>query len=166
MATATELTINTAATAMDMANTIFGPGITVSSATFSGDAASSGIYSGALTAMPGVSPTDTGVILSTGSTTAFTNPGSFVGDTNTNTSTGAGSDVLGGINGDAQLNAVAGMDTFDGAILTATFTPDGDYLTMQFVFTSDEYPEYVPFNGTTAEQGFILPKGFVVKHKF
>ncbi len=143
MATATELTINTAATAMDMANTIFGPGITVSSATFSGDAASSGIYSGALTAMPGVSPTDTGVILSTGSTTAFTNPGSFVGDTNTNTLTGAGSDVLGGINGDAQLNAVAGMDTFDGAILTATFTPDGDYLTMQFVFTSDEYPEYV-----------------------
>jgi Ca2+-binding RTX toxin-like protein len=143
MAIATELNINTAATAMDMANAIFGPGITVSTASYSGDAASSGIYSGALTSMPGVSLTDTGVILSTGSTTVFTNPSSFVGDTNTNTSTGAGSDVLGGINGDAQLNAVAGMGTFDGAILTATFTPDGDYLTMQFVFTSEEYPEYV-----------------------
>ena len=64
MAIANELTINTAATALDMANAIFGSGVTVSSATYSGDALASGIYSGAQTTIPGISPTDSGVILS------------------------------------------------------------------------------------------------------
>ena len=35
------------------------------------------------------------------------------------------------------------MATFDGAILQADFIPDSDMLTMQFVFSSEEYPEYV-----------------------
>lgn len=140
MAIATELTINTAATALDMANAIFGPGVTVSSATYSGDPLASGIYSGALTTMPGVSPTDSGVILSTGRVTDFTNSS---GTTDTNIAAGTGVDLASGINGDAALNTVAGMATFDGSILTAVFTPDGDYLTMQFVFSSEEYPEYI-----------------------
>ena len=45
MATATELPINTSATALDMANEIFGSGMVVNSATYSGDVASSGTYS-------------------------------------------------------------------------------------------------------------------------
>ncbi len=140
MAVATELDINTAATAMDMANAIFGTGIQVVSATYTGDAVSSGIYSGATTTIPGISPTDTGVILSTGRVTDFTNSS---GTTNTNTSNGTTTDTTNGVNGDAQLNALAGTGTFDGAILQANFIPNGDYLTMQFVFSSEEYPEYV-----------------------
>ena len=68
MAIATELNINTTATAEQMFNTIFGDGVQLvgGTATFSGDAVQSGIYSGALTTIPGVSPSDTGVILSTG----------------------------------------------------------------------------------------------------
>ena len=139
MPTATELTINTAATAMDMANAIFGQGITVTAASFTGDPLSSGIYSGANATMPGVSPTDGGVILSTGKVTDFTNSS---GTSDTNTATNTSTDTA-GVDGDAQLNAVSGMATYDGAILQATFIPDGDYLTMQFVFTSEEYPEYV-----------------------
>ena len=38
MATASELTINTAATALDMANSMFGSGVTVVSATYTGAA--------------------------------------------------------------------------------------------------------------------------------
>ena len=142
MAIATELNINATASAMDMANAIFGSGITVSNATYSGDLASAGIYSGATATMPGISPTDTGVILSTGKVADFTNSS---GTTNTNVSNGTSTNTA-GIDGDAQLNTVAGMATFDGSILTATFTPDGDYLTMQFVFSSEEYPEYVNGN--------------------
>ena len=82
MPNATELTINTAASALDMANAIFGPGITVTGATFNGATVSSGIYSGANTTIPGISPSDSGVILSTGNVADFTNSS---GTTNTNT---------------------------------------------------------------------------------
>ena len=140
MPIATELNINTAVTALDMANAIFGSGVTVSSATFAGDPSAAGIYSGALATIPGISPTDSGVILSTGKVADFTNSS---GTTNTNTAAGTSTNLNAGIDGDAQMNAVAGMATFDGTILTATFTPDGDFLTMQFVFSSEEYPEYI-----------------------
>jgi len=65
MATATELAINTTATAMDMAQAIFGNGIQVVSATYTGAAVSSGIYNGATTTLDGVSPTNSGVNLYT-----------------------------------------------------------------------------------------------------
>ncbi|NEY88832.1 Hint domain-containing protein [Tabrizicola oligotrophica] len=140
MAIANELTINTTATALDMANAMFGSGIQVVSASYSGDALSSGIYSGAQSAIPGIVPGDSGVILSTGNVADFTNSS---GTTDTNLNAGATTDTAGGINGDSQLNAVAGMQTYDGSILSASFIPTGDMLTMQFVFTSEEYPEYV-----------------------
>lgn len=140
MATAQELTVNTSATAVDMANAMFGSGITVVGATYTGATNSSGIYSGANTTIPGISLTDSGVILSTGNVGDFTNSS---GTTNTNTATNKGTDVTGGIDGDSNLNAVAGATTYDGAILTADFIPDGDMITMSFVFSSEEYPEYV-----------------------
>ena len=143
MPIATELTINTAATALDMANAIFGPGITVTGASYTGSTVSSGIYSGATATIPGISPSDTGVILSTGNVADFTNSS---GTTNTNTVANRSTNTTGSVDGDAQLNAVAGMATFDGAILQASFIPDGDYLTMQFVFSSEEYPEYINSN--------------------
>ena len=62
MPTATELNINTSATADQMAQEIFGDGTTVVSASYSGDGASSGIYSGADTTVSGVAPADSGVI--------------------------------------------------------------------------------------------------------
>lgn len=140
MATAQELTVNTSASAVDMANAMFGSGITVVDATYTGATGSSGIYSGANTTIPGISLTDSGVILSTGKVGDFTNSS---GTTNTNTATNAGTDVTGGVDGDANLNTVAGASTYDGAILTADFIPDGDMITMSFVFSSEEYPEYV-----------------------
>ncbi len=143
MAIANELTINTAATALDMANAIFGNDITVTSASYNGSTVSSGVYSGALSTIAGISPTDGGVILSTGKVVDFTNSS---GTTNTNTQTGLSTDTTGGVDGDAQLNTVAGKTTFDGAILNANFIPDGDMITMQFVFSSEEYPEYVSSN--------------------
>ena len=139
MATATELAINSSATALDMANAIFGPGVTVVSASYTGDPLSAGTYSGATSTIPGISPTSTGVILSTGRAADFTNSN---GNSNTNTATNTSTDTS-GVNGDAQLNAIAGMATYDAAILNASFIPDGDTLTMQFVFSSEEYPEYV-----------------------
>ena len=142
MAIANELTVDTSASAMEMAQTIFGDGVQVVSATYSGDPNASGIYSDAQATIPGVTNSDSGVILSTGNVGTFTNSS---GTTDTNTAAGAGSDNA-GVDGDADLNGVSGQSTFDGAILEASFIPTGDWLTMQFVFTSEEYPEYVLLN--------------------
>ena len=74
MATASEININQSASAVDMAQAIFGDGVTVTGASYSGSSYSSGIYSGGDTITPGVTPGDTGVILSTGSVDYFTRP--------------------------------------------------------------------------------------------
>ncbi len=139
MATGAELTYNTSATAMQMANAIFGEGVTVVSATYTGDSRSSAIYSNGQLA-PGVVPSDTGVILSTGRVVDFTQSN---GDPNRNTNTTTDTS---GPNNNAWFNALAGANTFDAAFLDVTFVPTGNVMTMRFVFASEEYPEYINSN--------------------
>ncbi len=133
------LNYNTGASAMQMAQTIFGPGTTILSANYTGDARSSAIYSGADTISPGVAPADSGVILSTGRATDFT---SATGNTNTNVSPWTSTNTK-GPNGDPDFNALAGTQTYDASFLEVTFIPDGSQLTLDFVLASEEYPEWV-----------------------
>jgi hypothetical protein len=142
MPTATELNVNTSASALDMANTMFGDGVTVVSASYSGVSAASGTYTGGNATLGQISPGDEGVILSTGRATDFTN-GSGTSNTNTaaNTSTRWGDDD--DDPGDALLEGISGQSIFDAAVLEATFVPVGDTLTMQLVFSSEEYLEFV-----------------------
>ena len=136
MVAASELPIDTNATATQMAENIFGDGVTVTGATFYGDNDSSGIYSSGDTVSPGVTPGDTGVILSTGDADDFTNSnGQANQSTNTSTNTS-------GINNHGQFNDAAGARTYDAAVLDVDFIPTGDLMTMQFVFSSEEYPEF------------------------
>jgi hypothetical protein len=72
MATGSELGYNTGASALAMAQEIFGDGATVLSATYTGDNRSSAIFSGGDTISPDATPSDTGVILSTGRANNFT----------------------------------------------------------------------------------------------
>ena len=136
MVAASELPINTNASAIQMAESIFGDGTTVVSASYSGDNRSSGIYSNGDTVAPEVTPADTGVMLSTGRLTSFTNNRGLAnqsGSTSTDTN---------GINNDALFNALAGARTYDASILDVDFIPTGDTMSLQFVFSSEEYPEY------------------------
>lgn len=151
MVDAVELPIDTSATTFAMADNIFGDGVTITGASFSGYNASSGIYTDGDTFSPGVTPGDTGVILSTGNATDFTNPaGTSNGNGNgngngtpdqSNQSTQTSTNTS-GINNYSQLNAAAGTSTRDAAILDIDFTTTGDFMTMQFVFSSEEYPEF------------------------
>ncbi|WP_299145084.1 choice-of-anchor L domain-containing protein [uncultured Tateyamaria sp.] len=138
MPTATELPINTAATATDMATTIFGNGVQVNSATYTGDQLSSGTYSDGDAVSPEATPGDTGVILSTGYVTDFTNSD---GTTNTNQAAGTSTNTA-GVDGDADFEAIAPSSTFDASFLEVNFTPQGDFITIDFVLSSEEYPEY------------------------
>ncbi len=133
MATGAELTYQTNASALAMANTIFGNGATVVGATYTGDIRSSAVYSAGQRA-PGVVPGDTGVILSTGRVVDFTqsngDPNRF-GAVTTNTR---------GPNNDPQFNALAAANTYDAAILDVDFIPTQSVMTIRFVFSSEEYP--------------------------
>lgn len=136
MPIASELPIDTSATAMDMAEAMFGDGISIQSADYIGAAASSGIYTDGDANAPGVTPSDSGVILSTGHASDITNSS---GDVNTasNTSTAMGTA------GNSALSEIGGGTTYDAAIFEAEFIPTGSTLTMQFTFSSEEYLEYV-----------------------
>lgn len=136
MVAAAELNYNTNASATQMAQEIFGDGVTVVSASYSGDRDSSAIYSNGDSLAPGATPGDTGVILSTGDADDFTNS-SGSSNQNTNTSTNTS-----GVNNNSDFNAAAGTRTYDASYLDVTFIPDSNLMTMQFVFSSDEYPEY------------------------
>ncbi|MCB5199326.1 Hint domain-containing protein [Loktanella sp. TSTF-M6] len=142
MATASELSMNQNASAAQMAQTIFGDGVIVVGASYSGSSYSSATYSGGDSTSPGVVPGDTGVILSTGRASDFTNSqgwGNWSGDPNLSTNTSTNS---GGQNGNADFEAISGQRTFDASFLTVNFIPTGNVMSIKFVFASDEYPEY------------------------
>ncbi|MFC6636266.1 2,3,4,5-tetrahydropyridine-2,6-carboxylate N-succinyltransferase [Sulfitobacter sp. JBTF-M27] len=139
MVAASELPISTVregTTAIDMAEMIFGNGVTVTGATYYGDIDSAGTYSNGDAVAPGVAPGDTGIILSTGNAEDFTNSsGQSNQRTNTSTDT-SGTDYFG------QYNNAANARTYDAATLDVDFIPDSDTMTMQFIFSSEEYPEF------------------------
>ncbi len=136
------LTVDNSATATQMASEILGLGFSIDSAFFFGDANSSGTYSGGDTSNPGVLPSDTGVILSTGNTSDFANA------TGANNQSGSTSTNTGGVNGNAAFDAAAGSSTFDASYLVITFTPEPGQtsLNIEFRFYSEEYNEYVYSN--------------------
>ena len=142
MPIASDLTIDNTASADTLMQTIFGSGVTITAgtATVSGVDVQSGTYSGGDATFGALSPADTGVILSTGNATAFTNAGD---GTSTDTNTTAGTSTNHASLGDADLDAVTGQATQDAVVLEASFTTTGDFITMQFTFSSEEYLEYV-----------------------
>ena len=135
MVSATEIGYDKNASAIAMAETIFGNGTHVLSASYTGDNNASAIYTDGNQTL-GVTPSDTGVILSTGNVDKFTNSSGSANQSNstsTNTS---------GINSNSDFNTIAGANTYDASWLDVVFIPDGNLMTMTFVFASDEYPEY------------------------
>jgi hypothetical protein len=136
VATGAELGYQTNASALAMANTIFGPGVTVNSASYSGPANSSAIYTnGGLSA--GVTPSQTGVIMSTGNVRDFTQSS---GDPNRSTGTSTNTS---GFDNRSDFNTIAGTNTYDAVWMDVDFTPTGNTMTMSFVFSSEEYPEFI-----------------------
>ncbi|NBZ89190.1 choice-of-anchor L domain-containing protein [Stagnihabitans tardus] len=131
------LPITTHVLALQMAETMFGDGVKVVSASYEGDPKAAGIYDLGTKVSPGAVPSAQGVILSTGNATRFTNAS---GEANASAST---SGQMAGVNGDAGMNAIAGVATWDAAFLSAKFVPVGDTLTMRLVFASEEYLEWV-----------------------
>jgi hypothetical protein len=137
MVNATKLPVETNVSAMKMADAMFGSGIKIVNASYSGDPASAGIFTKGDTIAPEVTPSDTGVIMSTGKASDFTNSKGEANQTASRTTDTKG------VDGDKDLNDIAGGKTFDGSIFQSDFIPAGSTLTMQITFSSEEYLEYV-----------------------
>jgi hypothetical protein len=139
MATGAELLYTTNVNALTMANAIFGAGVTVTGASLnvSNSSTSAGLFANGHLA-PGVAPSASGVILSTGDLRAFTQSS---GDPNRVTDTST--DTSGTTDNNSLFNAIAGARTYDGVWLNADFIPQGEWMTIRFVFSSEEYPEYI-----------------------
>ena len=136
MASASELPIDINANAIEMAKEIFGNGIKIETASYTGAGNASGIYSYGDSVAPGITPSDSGVILSTGKASDITNS---KGDANIKSSTSTNQRQA----GDDDLEDISGQKTYDASVFEASFVPDGSILTMQVVFSSEEYLEYV-----------------------
>lgn len=143
MVAASKLSVNTNASATQMANEIFGAGVRVVGATYTGSRDASGIYTNGNNVSPGVTPGDRGVILSTGRASDFTNAasGSSSNPAQANQSSQRTTNNDGRDN-NADFNEAAGARTFDASWLDVDFIPTGDVMTMRFVFSSEEYPEF------------------------
>lgn len=132
-----ELPIDRNASAIEMAQEMFGSDTQIISASYTGDRDSSGIYSDGDAISGAVTPGDTGVMFSTGDLRGFTNNNRWQSNESSSTTTSSS-----GENDNAMFNAAAGARTYDASYIDVDFVPDGDMLSMQFVFASEEYPEY------------------------
>jgi hypothetical protein len=120
--------ITAGGSAQALASALVGPGVTVTNATFSGDPAAAGTFTGA-TGDIGVA---SGVILSTGKVVDAQGP---------NTSDGWSWDF--DRPGDNDLSLIVGATTYDAAVLEFDVVPIANTLSIRFVFASEEYPEFV-----------------------
>lgn len=91
-------------------------------------------------------PISSGVVMSTGNAT-----NAMLNGPSSNFLSG----TAGGVTGNPLLNAISGVNTYDGAILQFDFVPVGDTMKFNYVFASEEYNDYT--NSTVNDAfGFFL----------
>jgi len=109
-------------------NVLLGAGVSVSNIQYTGSLSAIGSFIGTSSNI-GI---PSGIILATGNISDAIGP---------NNSGFAGLDLS--KPGDQQLTNIAGYDTYDAAVLEFDFIPSSDTIRFNYVFGSEEYPEYV-----------------------
>lgn len=122
----------------DLAQALAGEGVVVSNVSYTGDERAAGTFAETDATVFGF---DSGVILSSGEVASIVGPNDQDGTT-----------TPFGTAGDPDLDALAGFDTFDAAVLSFDFVPDAATVYVSYVFASEEYNEYAnsQFNDTFA----------------
>ncbi len=121
--------ITSGVTATDMVNTLLGGGISVSSVVYTGGNNASGQFSGGT----GIIGFENGILLTSGSAANVIGPNNSTSQTTNN-----------GLAGNATLNGlVPGYTTYDASILSFNFVPTGNFVQFSYVFSSEEYNEWV-----------------------
>ncbi len=143
---AQSITVSGGLTATEMANKLIGNNVTISNATFSGSANSSGEFSQGTSSFP----ISDGILLTSGSINNALGP-------NTSSSLSESN----GTPGDSDLETlIPGFSTFDAAVLEFDVISNCDELTIDYIFASEEYPEFACSNFNDAFGFFIIGPGY------
>lgn len=136
-----QVTITTGYNAQELAQSLVGQGVILLNPQMGGQCPLEGTGAGAgkfnfngNTSDIGI---DSGILLTTGSAANVSNPASFFSSVS----------FIGGIVGDPDLNAILAANnssatTEDACVLEFDFVPAGDTIKFDYVFGSEEYPEY------------------------
>ncbi len=126
--TQSQITVNSSITPTNLVqNVLLGGGVSVSNVTYTGCPTCRGTFQG--TSNIGMT---NGILLTTGHLSIAIGP---------NNNDAAGDDV--GQPGDADLQAIVGNSTYDASVLEFDFIPSSDTIKFNYVFASEEYPEFV-----------------------
>ncbi len=121
--------LNGGITPSDMANSLLGGGIAISNVVYTGANNASGMFSGGT----GIIGFESGILLTSGSTSNVIGPNNAINKTTSND-----------VSGSAVLDAlVPGYSTYDASLLSFDFIPSGNFVQFQYVFSSEEYNEWV-----------------------
>ncbi|MDG1333897.1 MAG: choice-of-anchor L domain-containing protein [Crocinitomicaceae bacterium] len=145
-----QITMTGGQTAQQLAEFLAGPNITVTNAVLSqgntvlptlSSAPAAGTFAGVNSDIG----FDSGVILSSGNITEAPGP---------NTSANTGADL--GYSGTTQMNGLAGVNTFDAITLEFDFEVQSSFIQFNYVFASEEYPEFAPPNNSSFNDVFAF----------
>ena len=125
------MTITAMDTAENLAQTLVGPGITISNVTYIGATGVSGYFTGGTAAGIGI---ESGIVLTSGYASNL-NGTSNTSDGITGDNSSLGSTMLDAL--------VPGYTTYDATILAFDFVSSGDSAYFNYVFGSEEYNEWV-----------------------
>ncbi len=128
-------------TAQQLASILAGPNITVTNAVLTGGATASGSFAGTNSDIG----FDNGVILSTGNINEAPGPNN-AGNIGANLNQP----------GTAQMTSLAGVNTFDAITLEFDFEVQSSTIQFNYVFASEEYPEYAPPNNSSFNDVFAF----------
>lgn len=136
-----QVTVTGGYNATQLAQTLVGAGVVMLNATLNGQCPSEGAGTGTGKFSYGSNPSDigidSGIVLSSGNALAIPNPVGFF----------ASAPFTGGFVGDADLNALlaasgSAVQSRDACVLEFDFVPAGDTIKFDYVFGSEEYPEF------------------------
>lgn len=107
---------------------LVGSGVTYSNVGYTGATVAIGSFTGGT----GIIGFEDGIILSSGDIAMVVGPNDDTGEGTSN-----------GEPGDDALSTIVANDTYDAAVLTFDFVPAGNQIVFSYVFSSEEYNEYV-----------------------
>jgi len=123
-----QLALNSGLSATQMASILAGPGVQISNAVIT----SPSNYYSSFNASGTNLGLSNGLLLTTGDYTVAVGPNNQQGAATVDNNPG-----------DATLQAIAGVNTYDAAVLEFDFIPQNDTIEFKYIFASEEYPEYV-----------------------
>lgn len=158
-----QLIIQPAPTAQALAQRLVGEGVTISNVVLSSDARSVGYFKNAGGTQLGI---DSGIVLTNGRAKTDNSQADPTGLDGNGIQQAASvrADLDLNRNGDADLDAILnGLETNDATVLEFDFVPLGDSIKFNYVFSSEEYPDFACTSFNDAFAFFIQGPGFPTK---